>query len=999
MASSMQKLTRQYSFFHFPTIGRVSWQRFRHSWLLLSVTWLGMFAMVILMCLEPLFGNVTTLAQLQDAARAAKGGAALTMEAVSYHPTATQIQQISTHMDQIMRKEIGNYVGASNQFVLKTPELEIASPAQDQSSAYHLAGHVGALSGGPPDTLQGKRVLSISAYDRAQVSGQVKLLQGRLPSATSQQLEIAISEKSASDLGLHLGSVVQARYPVSAGSVLWQMTVVGIITLQPSANDFWNTGLTNPEETNLPDGQALDDGAIGYNALAARQTVLTQAANISGGNDFPGFDLVWRYPLNLMNLEAGDLSTFLAHIQRLNNQMYTPTSIAGLNYMLLAPSNFVDTLYSMQTGLQFGQIVALFLLFLTFILALIMTGTMAQVVVEHETATIAAMRSRGATRGHIFWAFTTQGVILVLAAACLGPVLAWLLVRFMTARLLTSIDQAALNPLTSNLTRAMSDVRWYVFVVVLAILITLLIAVGRATKIDIVQLRRETARTTRKPFWRRFHLDILLALLICLGYVLYLYILNSPLGQHRTVFYFTQALSLVLVPFILSAVLLLFLRILPWLLRIATRIMARRGSAPTLLAVAQMERAPRTASRVILLCTVAFVVSLYLLSMIATQQQWYQTQTSNQVGADFSGSIDEAHLQQSFAQQMHFYSTIPGVRSTTLGYTETDTNLAGVTLPSLAFDAVDASTYANTASWSPDDSQQPLPALMRQLVAHRTDSSAHDVVYALVAPSLWTDLALYPGASFALPVSGYGNNQTMHFIALARVAHIPGASNSYSGSIDMLMDYQSYATVFAKDHPGRSASPNAVWLRTADDAASLASVRRAVPTLLDRRALLATAQVDPAHVNMLSIFAAGVVVALVLALFGTLVVSWLSINSRRTNFATLRALGMAPRQIVATIIWEQGLACFLALLLGLGLSALCAANVAPTLSYIIALTYRAPGVVFDMQNPLPIHIAFPWTQAALLLGILVASYGLALFLMAQRASRPALGQTLRLNED
>jgi len=227
----MQKLTRQYSFFHFPTIGRVSWQRFRHSWLLLIVTWLGMLAMVTLMCLEPLFGNVTTFAQLQDAARTAKGGAALTLAAASNHPTTPQIQQISARMNQITHTQLGNDVGAANQFVLKTPELEIVSPVQDQASAYHLAGRAGVLSGGPPNTLQGKRVLSISAYDPAQVSGQVKLLQGRLPSATSQQLEIAISEKSASDLGLHLGSVVQARYPVSAGSVLWQMTVVGIIAL------------------------------------------------------------------------------------------------------------------------------------------------------------------------------------------------------------------------------------------------------------------------------------------------------------------------------------------------------------------------------------------------------------------------------------------------------------------------------------------------------------------------------------------------------------------------------------------------------------------------------------------------------------------------------------------------------------------------------------------------------------------------------------------------
>src|SRR5205085_3198275 len=125
--------------------------------------------------------------------------------------------------------------------------------------------------------------------------------------------------------------------------------------------------------------------------------------------------------------------------------------------------------------------------------------------------------------------------------------------------------------------------------------------------------------------------------------------------------------------------------------------------------------------------------------------------------------------------------------------------------------------------------------------------------------------------------------------------------------------YQSYATVYAKQG-GMALSPNYVWLRTNDDAASLAHIRKLLPNLQDRRMLTTTNQEDSVHVDIIGVLAIGVGAALILALIGTLLSSWLNASSRLTSFALVRALGMAPRQIAAVLLWEQTFVYILAFL-------------------------------------------------------------------------------------
>jgi hypothetical protein len=511
-----------------------------------------------------------------------------------------------------------------------------------------------------------------------------------------------------------------------------------------------------------------------------------------------------------------------------------------------------------------------------------------------------------------------------------------------------------------------------------------IMAIRRTTALDVLSFRRESARQTRVPFWRRFHLDIFFALLVCIGYVAYAYLAGSPLANDVAVQIILSLLALIAPLLILAAAITLFLRLFPLLLRLASRMAARGRKASSMLALAQMERAPRPAARMILLLALGTAFALYMLTAIATQQQRPVDAAAFQVGADFSGPISSPTQGQTLAQIEASYLHTAGVTSATSGYeAEVQVNTSqGPTNNEIV--AVNADSFAHTATWSSSYSyaDQSLSSLMAVLVSHRADATTRDVVNALVDDSMSKSLGLSVGSSFIVPTSDGFNT---HFIVAGLVHFIPGVYGE-----GLMVDYQSYATAYAKDSGG-TLSPNHVWLQTRSDAASLASVRNAYPALDDRRAILATMQKDDLHANIIGLLGAGIATALLLALAGTLFSAWLNASNRLTSFAILRALGMAPGKIAAVLLWELGIICASALALGLGLGYLLTTLVGPVLfvtDFIEGIKYGGPS-----------QVVIPSLQFAITLGAIVCICVVALALMARLVSRPSLSQTLRLNED
>ena len=1003
-STSLPSLSRQRDLLMLPAITKIAGWRFKQMWRFLLVTWLGMLAMVVLICAGPLLARVANGASLRGLLESAPDGPYITLDAVSSHLTQAQLQQIEQQAKQVLQHgTLGSYLHTAPQLIIQTPPLDIiANSRVTTPSAFHLAG-----------------------YDMTQASQHTEVIQGRLPQATADgTVEIALSQDAATSLGLHVGSTIEGRYPIALGSPVWNVRVVGIIAPKVASDPLWAMADPFSKASVALNSRyyRVQEGAASYTVLAANDAIQPKIATLqstsaeggsvkgSGVNNATNFFVFFlRYPFDLTHFNVNDAPALAQQTTGIDLQLSDGLvrSISDLR-----GTNVFGTAF---TGLEFSssniidiQTEIVLLLLITLALVLFQVSMMSDLLIERQAAIIATLRSRGASRRHIFGAFAIQGIVLALAALLIGPLLAIPLVEFIAQTLLMPDYRAALIAITAQPLQAALDVKWYALIAVAAALFFMVLAINRATKMDIVAMQREASRAQRAPLWRRLNLDLFFSFLLLIGFVAFAYFwpaINTAGGQiDPDVFVLLTNLGSFAAPLLAAAILFLFLRFFPYILRLATTLTAKMRSAPPILALAQMERKPRPAARVIILLALAIASSSFLLTLIATKDQ-YNVATANFFvqGADFSGSLPLSNSSSTFAQLQAQYSHLSGVQSATLGYRDviqlsTDQSTQGQ--GSLTIDAVDTNTYAQTINWSTAYTAQSLPDLMAQLKAHQADASSRHVVYALVDAATWQRLHLSSGEQFSLPLDGDGLAHA-NFVALAPISYVPGVKDlsalAWSG-MGIIVDYQSYITVKAQV-TGEAAStfaPNYIWLRTNNDAASLAHIRSVLPYANDRRSTLTTMQNDADHLGVVGVLALGIAAALILALIGTLLSTWLNAANRLTSFAVTRALGMAPSQIAAMLLWEQGIIYGLALLLGIGLSAMLMLFVAPTTA---ALTIQH-GHPWNggAPNVPPIQVVIPYAQLLIMVGVLIVICLTALLLMARIVSRPSISQTLRLND-
>lgn len=992
MATSTSTLPRQNGWLLWPAIGKLAGWRLKQMWRFLLVNWLGLLTMVVLVCSGPLFTRIATSAYVRSLVTSATDGSYITIDAISTHPTQAQFQQIdqlNNHM--VQQGSLGSYLHGTPDVVIQTPPLDLLTGNKTVPSAFH-----------------------IDSYDIGQASQHATIIQGRLPQVTSDgTVEIALSQVVANGLNLHVGSAFQGRYPIAVGSAVWNFRVVGIIAQKTAHDAFWS--MANPFTTSTIALNSryyrFTDAAPIYGALAANPAVMPKIAVLqaapSGSSFTNAFVLFWRYPFNLTRLDANDLPKLSQQTAVLDTQVQDTLqrNVTDLVYSNIFGSLFTTLEFSSQQ-VAITQITITFLLLITLALVLFLVALMSDVLIERQVAIIATLRSRGATRGHIFGAFAIQGIVLGVLALLIGPLLAVLLVSGIAHILLPPENQSAANVITANPLQSAFDVKEYALIAVGVALLVLLIAVYRATKMDIISFRRESSRPQHVSLWRRLYLDVIFALLLLIGYAVYTYFWNflsqSSSRIDPVIYNVLTSIGFLTSPFIVVAVLLLFLRFFPLIVRFITHLVARKRSASAVLALAQMERTPRPAARMIVLSALAIAASCFLFTLIASQEQHtIDAATFSVEAVDFSGSLPTSDASQSFAQLKAYYSGLPGVQSATIGYHDTialssDQSLSGP--GSVTISAVDANTYAHTAIWPSTYSSQPLANLTAQLVAHRADGIAHHVIYALVDVTTWQRLHLSQGKQFTLPGDSSGNSH-LNFIALDEITYVPGVYDTptITGTgMALIVDYQNYAAVKPEATGSTSSSlvPNYIWLRANDNPATLANLRNVLPDLNDRNQLITTIQNDPNQLSIIGVMYIGVGAAFVLALVGILVLSWLNASNRLTNFAVARALGMDPRQIAAVLLWEQGFVYILALLLGVALAALLNMFAAPVvgslpIGYGLNLPYDIPAI----------QVVVPYVQLFLLLGVFALICLVALLLMTRIISRPSLSQTLRLNED
>lgn len=993
MASSVQTQSANVGRTLLPPTLTLAWQRIRKTWGLLLLTELGMLGAVLLACVVPLYANVTMTAALRSTLNAQSTD--IVVRTLPQLVSSSVIGQTTHALD----KELGHMLGPfldPTQFSIETQMLPM-------------------LSANPRGTLKSAGAqMSLISADVNEATAHLKLVAGALPNPAASTLEVAVTPVTAQILHARVGDLLHVR--VDFTDVYNKV--------YPQILDLRLSGLFAPSEDNDPfwHGDTFaPDLALGVRlyALIPNAPLLNAFAHLSSeaaahNRVFVSTpDVIWYYHLNTSRLAIGDLNTLLAGIQHIQVDNANNPNLEQDPYLeqtqTYLPSP--DALNGLNERISVIEFPVISLVVMVLGLILFFVGMMVNLLVERQSEAIALLRSRGASRGQILAALVLQGCIMAAVALLAGLLLASWVVDLLTWQMFAGHDQDALNILAGGPMQVAQLVGLYALLATAVALITIVVAVWAAARRDIVSLRRETARSTRRPLWQRLRLDIAAAVIALIGYGFTVYLLNSQTLDSQSYLLLLSPLALLQTLFLLLAALLILFRFYPQILHLGTKLVGRWRSVAPVLALAQIARAPRQSVRMTMLLALASAFAIFTLVFTASQAQRVQDVAAYQTGADFSGTIPApVYSTSDLSRVTSLYNLVPGVLNTSLGFSKQAQAGASLDLP-ITFQAVDASTFAQTATWSEQDSSQSLTVLMQQLLAQRDSAIQQNVVPALVDANAWNTLHLSQGATLTLQFPDVATDRLLTLKIVAEVQHIPTSGNSAAPGV--LVDYPTFASVYTGHGnvlSGTTVAFNYAWLRTRDDAHSLASVRRALTTgemhltpLYDRRASEAALYADPIYLTLIGELELGAITTLLLALLGCLVASWISVRNRLTNFVALRALGATPRQIVSTLSWEQGIIYTAALLLGILTGSLLAALSLPALILTSVLPSQITGSInntnfYTAQFVPPLQVVIP-TTLWLALGVLIVICLFALGLMVFRVVRSSIGLMLRLSED
>jgi ABC-type antimicrobial peptide transport system permease subunit len=999
------------------TVFLLATRRLRRTSFLLVLIALGMLAAVVIVCSIPLYSGVMTTASLRNALRSTPEGDQIVVYGGNSGLSTPIIQEAYNEFAPLFQRYLGNTVQQAQSSITINNDFSF-SPQRKNTilTVYGTAMQLAAPHFGKVD--------------------------GRLAQVTNQpihELEVMMTPATAKDLGMHVGSTFALSFsyslPLSSsdnGPTVYSVTLlahlVGLFQVTSSNMAYWHGDDFNPlalATENTPEYQYTI--LVPQEALLAfvdRLAAIHQTDSILSLSN-AGYAFTWYYHFLPSRLSGSDLPSLINNLNQLQStisslytdvQNDTPThanmSSIGLSGSVLGSNGQPGSLALLQDRVDVARIPAGIFSLLIILLILFFVSLMTALLVDHQLDAIALLRSRGASRGQIIGAFFLQNVILSLLAVLVGLPLAIYTTLLLAKQSLPGNGRDALDVITAHLWQAMAGILPYAFIIMLVALITTGISLFSAVRMDVLALRRTTARSSTRPLWQRFNLDLIAGTLALLGYGLSVYVtsINSALQADARALIVTP-LSILAPFFLMLGCLLFFFRFYPILLRWAGRLAERGRGAVSLLALAQVARSPRQALRMALLLALATAFTCFTLVYSATEARHIQDIANYETGADFSAHLFASANSSSLSRVISQYSSIPGVLSASAGYS--DQGYGGHADLAMEIRAVDPASFGRTVIWPSQQAYLQASPLLAKLASQRQFAITNDVIPAIVDSTTLQALLLQVGSTFTIAVNNVSPKQ-MHCLIIGVIDHIPTV-NTLTASAKtggVLVDYQTYLNVFTQDvkqqphaNPVEPPLPNQVWLHTKSDPATLERIRLILNKpasqlnhIVDRYLLLATLQSDPLYLILTGVLGLGTITALLLALIGDLLASWVSVRTRLVNFASLRAFGATAREIGLVFLWEQGIIYVTGLLLGAGLAALLILSVLPQLTFTNIDVNLVSQQFFALQSALATQIVIPPTLLLALL-VFVCICGITLLAMIRIVTRPLLNQTLRLNED
>jgi len=433
----------------------------------------------------------------------------------------------------------------------------------------------------------------------------------------------------------------------------------------------------------------------------------------------------WFYYVDLTRINSQNAETIKNSIHRMERQ-----TLAELPRSSVL-TQIDGVISSYQQKLLFTQIPLFLIVFQIVGIILYYLVTVANMVIERQSAEIALLRSRGASTGQLFGIFLTEGLIISAFGGALGP--------FLGAFIFSLLGKTApFSPLTGG---GFLPIRFSAPVFMLAAggaflcLLALLVPAIQAARRGVVHQRQHTARPPRAPFWQRFYLDLVL---LAFGAALYWELKQR--GSLLTLDIFgglnMDPLLLITPMLVIIAAAILFLRLFPLIINLAARLARYVTNASIVLSLRYMARNPIHYGRLILLLMMAASVGMFSASFLGTLERSYDERAMYSVGSDVRlQNIYEWRAAKDALVER--YSSIPGVEDISVAYR--GGGVVGTLFSQVNFNmlAIDPGSFERVAWYRNDFSKNTLHELLNLLAEDQPVKEGMDLPQDTEGIGLW----------------------------------------------------------------------------------------------------------------------------------------------------------------------------------------------------------------------------------------------------------------------
>jgi len=731
----------------------------------------------------------------------------------------------------------------------------------------------------------------------------VKLLEGRLPESiwdtvveegSGQQLpliEAMMINDSLDLLGYLVGDRVKTVYKdINTGQEFpIAVDIVGRFVPEDESSDYW---FYNVES-------AFDRGAMFVNRDLYLDRLL---------KEHPGlfYEATWYSDFNPDSINAGNYRRVTGGLYGLRSSTNNILPNTKLEY---SPEQIFA---EFENKLFFLQLLLLILSAPVVAIVLYYISLSAGMVVDRQRSEIAILKSRGVGTLQITGVYLLEGMIIGAFALAIGPLLALGMAQIVgkTYTFLVFTNRESL-PIDLSL-------RHYMYAggaILLSIAATLVPAVSAARQ-SIVEYKAGVSRTTRKPLFQRFFLDIALFALSIYGFIS-LRNRDSLLSVGPEGEFFSDPLLLVMPVIFIFAVAVLFLRFFPWLVALLAWAGSRWWGVGIHLGLRQIGRSPGQFSRLVLLLILTLALGTFSASMASTIDRNVTDRALFGVGApafiEESGEWDEEN-EEWLIQPVDVHENAstedgdPLINNYARFWEKGGDGDAKFEIPGrgamkdITVYGIDPVPFAKTTFWRRDFSIYDLNSLANAL--------AGDERALLADKSYFGDQLRY---NLGDPmVIRFGQTDTEFFLSGwidSFPTHYPEDGPFVVGNLDYI-------------HRNIGESPWDVLIQPANDASatelanSLKQLDLHILDSKDARVIIQDARDDATQIGTFGVLTAGFVISTILTLLGFLLYSFFSFRRRLQQFGILRAMGLSVKQMIGLFMFENGFLIGLGTLIG-----------------------------------------------------------------------------------